>query len=936
MISLKYKQLGRGSVKGSQKVYYCAAPGDHEKFFDSIAASLAVCYPDISLWYTDDGGAAGQVPSGEAEDLLFDLSHMNLFVIPVTRKFLTEDNRARDTEFAFAVKNRIPVLPVLEEPGLEELFNGKCGDLQCLSAVDSDPTALPFETKLKTFLDSVLLRDETLTKIRESFGGYIFLSYRKKDRAHAREVMRLIHRDPSCRDAAVWYDEFLTPGEDFNDSIRQAFDRSSLFTLVVTPNILEEGNYVMEQEYPMAVEAGRPVMPVVAVETDDAALEANYPGIPERWKCSDEYADLIAEKVRTELSLTFNDDPEHRYYIGLAYLNGVDVEADPEKAFSLITSAAADGVDEAYKKLVDMYRTGTGVERDYRKAAEWSERYAEHLEKQMPDVRERAADPRYVSAWLEAGENLEFVMEDGKALRAYEKSLSGKMTAGDIASYVWQMEACYNAALLAEKMGDHGLSKRLCDRYFTACNYCSAFDIYRIRAEQLAGSLAYRAGKWGEAVVHFEKGLELVEDQETDDPELIYFRHLKAQFCQFLGSSYLRMGADADGAGIEDYFEQALDLYDEVENQKFAGTDEGRMMIYHSLGAISRSRGDDAAAAGYARKALELAAAVDKEEGSLFSRRTLKDAMLVLLDPAGSPDGRSDTPDVSELPADPVLMDDLAAAGEDGDIESLQMAYDGYCLLAKFDPEDWFYASERGRIEEILADAYHERGMSGDIDMLERALVMDDALAARLAYPESSSYIARMDEEREQLAQMYRDAAEASKAADEPAGVRADLFLRACEAYKALLDEEPDNAEWERTYDAMAEQAAFDCWKCGNREEPIRLIRAYELFKEISEKHPEKESCRMALASVEDSLAYLYFGWGKTDPRFMKLSLALYRHLLERDPENERIRKNVRAAEKRAARHELARFMKGNSREKRQAENIIQGIVGQRVDMSEI
>ena len=68
----------------------------------------------------------------------------------------------------------------------------------------------------------------------------------------------------------------------------------------------------------------------------------------------------------------------------------------------------------------------------------------------------------------------------------------------------------------------------------------------------------------------------------------------------------------------------------------------------------------------------------------------------------------------------------------------------------------------------------------------------------------------------------------------------------------------------------------------------------------------------------------------------MKLSLALYRHLLERDPENERIRKNVRAAEKRAARHELARFMKGNSSEKRQAENIIQGIVGQRVDMSEI
>jgi len=929
MSELKYKQLGRGSVKESQKVYYCASPDDHEKFFESIAVSLATCYSDISLWYRDD-------PFKETEDILFDLSQMNLFVVPVTRDFLTKENRARETELPYALRNHIPVLPILEEPGLEELFNEVCGTLQCLSTADSDATALPFETKLKTYLDSVLLRDETLAKIRKAFGGYIFLSYRKKDRAHAREVMRLIHRNPSCRDVAIWYDEFLTPGEDFNDSIREAFDRSSLFTLVVTPNILEDGNYVMEQEYPMAMGAGRPIMPVVAVETDDSALEAHYPGIPERWGCSDEYADRIAEKVGAALSLTINDDPEHRYHIGLAYLSGVDLEADTEKAFTLITSAAADGVDEAYKKLVDMYRTGTGVERDYAEAAKWSQRYADHLEKQRQDAQEGTADSRYVSAWLEAGENWEFVMEDEKALRAYEKSLSGKMTAGDIASYVYQMEACYNAALLAERMGDHELSKKFCNRYFTACNDCSAFDIYRIRAEQLAGSLAYMAGKWGEAICHYDKGLEMTENMEEDNPELVYFKHLKAQFCQFLGSSYLRMGADVDGAGIESYFEQALALYDEVEDRKFAGTDEGRMMIYHSLGEISRSGGDEDAAGEYARKALELAASKDREEGSLFSKRTRNDAMLVLLNTAGLSGSEQVASDPAKLPADPVLMNDLAAEGEEGDIQSLQKAYDGYCLLAKQDAEDQWYVSERNRIEELLADEYYDRGMSGDIEMLERALVMDDALAARLGYPEGSRYLTRTDEEREQLALFYRDAAEASKAADEPAGVRADLFLRAYEAYKALLEDEPDNTEWDSVCDGMAEQAAFDCWKCGREGEPLRLIRAYELFSRITEKHPERESFRMAMDSVEDSLALLYFEWGKMDPRFMEISLALYRRLLERDPGNERLGKKVRAAEKRMMRHEMVRFMKGNSSERRQAESILSGIVGQRVDMSKI
>jgi len=153
--------------------------------------------------------------------------------------------------------------------------------------------------------------------------------------------------------------------------------------------------------------------------------------------------------------------------------------------------------------------------------------------------------------------------------------------------------------------------------------------------------------------------------------------------------------------------------------------------------------------------------------------------------------------------------------------------------------------------------------------------------------------------------------------------------------YKALLEEEPDNAEWNRESDALAEQAAFDCWECGRTGERTRLIRAYELFNMIAEKHPEKKSCRTAINAIEDPLAFLYFGWGKTDPKFMELSLTLYRQLLKRDPENERLRKNVRIAEKRVARQQMIRFMKGSSAEKRQIENLLQGIVGKKVSMSD-
>ena len=56
--------------------------------------------------------------------------------------------------------------------------------------------------------------------------------------------MRLIHQNDFCRDIAIWYDEYLEPGENFNNAILKAIEKSKLFTMVVTPNLINEDNYV--------------------------------------------------------------------------------------------------------------------------------------------------------------------------------------------------------------------------------------------------------------------------------------------------------------------------------------------------------------------------------------------------------------------------------------------------------------------------------------------------------------------------------------------------------------------------------------------------------------------------------------------------------------------------------------------------------------------
>ena len=341
-LRLQYKINCSADLKDLQKVFICATPGDLEQYLDTISGDLFKAQSNISVWYpvVDD-----DTPDNEETYKLL-LADMNLFVIPVTKSFLDDESRARNMEMVFAMEHGIPVLPVLFERVPKSRFSEVCGKLHVLDKNDPDPTSLPYEDKLKMFLDTVLLKDEMIGKIRQAFAAYIFLSYRKKDRKYAQDVMRLIHKSPFARDIAIWYDEYLTPGEDFNESIRHAFDKSDLFALVVTPNLLEQSNYVMRVEYPMASENGKKIIPIMPVQTDGGELERCYPGIPAVVSAEEKNADFIDQLIREALTIHQDDSPEHKYIMGLAYLSGIDVETDHERALSLITDAAEADLDE--------------------------------------------------------------------------------------------------------------------------------------------------------------------------------------------------------------------------------------------------------------------------------------------------------------------------------------------------------------------------------------------------------------------------------------------------------------------------------------------------------------------------------------------------------------------------------------------------------------
>ena len=219
MSILACKTRGDASPQGKPRVYFCCHPADFSQYFEPISEEV-LRLQNCALYYPQNGAAVYD------EGLLADLTQMQLFVMPVTEKLLTTENTALSVAFPLAVEHHIPVLPLMQEPGLDALFNQRCGERQYLDKHTADQTALRYEDKLKAYLEKVLVSDTAAEKVRGAFDTYIFLSYRKKDRRYAQELMRLIHQRPAYENMAIWYDEFLVPGENFNDNIQAALDKS--------------------------------------------------------------------------------------------------------------------------------------------------------------------------------------------------------------------------------------------------------------------------------------------------------------------------------------------------------------------------------------------------------------------------------------------------------------------------------------------------------------------------------------------------------------------------------------------------------------------------------------------------------------------------------------------------------------------------------------
>ena len=395
MLELKFKTRANSEPQGKPRVFFACHPSDFDLYFNKISDDILHLH-NCSIYYCES------CQETDTEQLEQYLSMMQLVVIPITSSFLCSDNIAFNCIFRFATKQNIPVLPIILEKELEDIFNDKCGNIHFLCRnIEIDKTDFYYE-KLDKFLNSIFVGNEIEKQIKDAFDAYIFLSYRKKDRIYAQKLMKLIHKNEFCRDIAIWYDEFLVPGENFNTSIQEALEKSGLFALTVTPNLINETNYVLTTEYPMAKNYNKTIMPVEFVETDKELLKEKYINIPQCTNANDEqiFNDELLNKINKIALKEHKNTPEHNFFIGLAYLSGIDVEVDTKRAVELIESSAHSGLKEAISKLVDMYTIGNGVKRSYETAIEWQNKLLKLLDEDYQEAPNNEKSNKIIEEFL--------------------------------------------------------------------------------------------------------------------------------------------------------------------------------------------------------------------------------------------------------------------------------------------------------------------------------------------------------------------------------------------------------------------------------------------------------------------------------------------------------------------------------------------------------
>lgn len=351
---MNYVTRGQTNPIGKQRIYYAASKKDFAYLHD--VSKHILHNVDVAIYYDEQNNTENTMEQ--------EICGMDLVVLLLTKEALDSRCDAIDRVLFIAHENKIPVLPLALEDGVGGMFSNFCASnriekMHVLYPNKQEIQALSFSQKLKDYLKEhlrgTLLENVERERINQNFSGSAFLSYRKADRKFAVDLIKLIHQKEECRDCAIWYDEYLTAGESYDEEIKSYIDFCQVFLFLVTNNMLKEDNYAIHEEYKRAKELNKNIIIVDMIAEDhtlpDYLMEGNrYIGLQDIGTLPL----VMGEYMKKKTFFSEEEKYNHDYYLGLAYVYGMGVEKEKEYGIRLIKSAAEWGLPEAMDSMVEL------------------------------------------------------------------------------------------------------------------------------------------------------------------------------------------------------------------------------------------------------------------------------------------------------------------------------------------------------------------------------------------------------------------------------------------------------------------------------------------------------------------------------------------------------------------------------------------------------
>ena len=444
--------VGSGKTVRKEQVYISGHPAD-QGIFKEIAEEL---FPEYHCRVFLSKNREDTLAKEELQALL---QEMSLVVILVSERFLHEENPARNLVLSTARETGVRIMTVQAEKGVEAEFNRICGAYHLLNR-----TAADYPAQLKAYISQYVnvyrligLSNEQAEILDNLFSLRAFVSYRKKDHAAMRQLLNRIRSNPSFLDISIWYDNALIPGENFDDQIREEIDKADFVILVVTPCLLEEGNYVHEYEYGQAVQTGKPILPVMMEDTDEQAIKCFYHEIP---SCIRGNHPSALEKALLEMRYKLNSAvpemfPFRKYLLARAYAAGEGTEREPVLSSRLYLEAAEEGEAMAMARIGDDYYWGRGRERDRVTGITWLSRaMAKFYEQMMLTPPDR---PEAVSLGKEVFQLAETLSLEFLPQKQYDRVwqyLQKQLDAAEYLRKVGMISARFNPGIVYLRMGE--------------------------------------------------------------------------------------------------------------------------------------------------------------------------------------------------------------------------------------------------------------------------------------------------------------------------------------------------------------------------------------------------------------------------------------------------------------------------------------------------